>query len=270
MTYFGVLATFILPPIVLMGVLVPLREWCALLRGESAQIRWEPFVILGIHVLMALFYTTPWDNYLVATGVWWYDENLVTGITLGYVPIEEYTFFIVQTIMTGLWTIGLMRTVTPTRESIPVRPRLRLGLTAAVVIGWAVSTAVLLSGWVPGTYLTLILSWALIPVFVQIVFGGDILVANWRLLVLSIGVPTLYLWVVDYLAINSGTWTIDPIQTTGVKVGVLPLEEMVFFLMTIVLIGFGMTLMLSPVAKRRAQALVARFKNTEDGHAVAK
>ena len=60
-------------------------------------------------VLIAVAYTTPWDNYLVATNVWWYDESLVTGLKLGWVPIEEYTFFVLQTLMTGLWTLAVMQ-----------------------------------------------------------------------------------------------------------------------------------------------------------------
>ena len=52
--------------------------------------------------MVAVLYTTPWDNYLVATGVWWYDPHLVAGLVLGWVPIEEYTFFILQTLAMGL------------------------------------------------------------------------------------------------------------------------------------------------------------------------
>ena len=58
----------------------------------------------------------------------------------------------------------------------------------------------------------------------------------------------------------SGTWTIDPGQTTGIKLGPLPLEEMVFFLMTNLLIGFGVTLMLSEESKNRARTINARLK----------
>ena len=65
-------------------------------------------MVLGL-ILVAVTYTTPWDNYLVATGVWWYDENLVTGVTFGYVPIKEYTFFVVQTVLTGMWMIWLLQ-----------------------------------------------------------------------------------------------------------------------------------------------------------------
>src|SRR6185503_20826468 len=57
---------------------------------------------IAIHVLLAVVYTTPWDNYLVATGVWYYNPRLVTGFVIGYVPIEEYTFFVLETILSGL------------------------------------------------------------------------------------------------------------------------------------------------------------------------
>jgi putative membrane protein len=57
---------------------------------------------------------------------------------------------------------------------------------------------------------------------------------------------------VDALAITNGTWTIDPAQTTGIMIGRLPLEEMVFFFMTNLIIGLGMTLMLSPASHARA------------------
>ncbi len=62
------------------------------------------------------------------------------------------------------------------------------------------------------------------------------------------------------VALSSGTWVVDPAQTTGLTVDVLPLEEMVFFLMTNLLIAFGVTLMLSAEAERRARALTARLR----------
>ena len=79
---------------------------------------------------------------------------------------------------------------------------------------------------------------------------------NWRWVPTSCGTaagwslaallpPWLYLSAADYLAIGAGTWTIDPAQTTGILLGgVLPIEEVVFFLLTNVLIVFGMVLLL--------------------------
>ena len=80
------------------------RERAAALSATSIGLA------IGLHVLIALLYTTPWDNYLVATGVWWYDPSLVTGVVLGWVPIEEYTFFILQPILVGVWLVLLSQT----------------------------------------------------------------------------------------------------------------------------------------------------------------
>ena len=259
MTYFSVLGIFVVPPTLVLLALVPQDAWRWLIKGKE-RVNWEPYLVVLVHVLLALVYTTPWDNYLVATHVWWYDPELVSGVTIGWVPIEEYTFFVVQTLLTGLWTLGLTRHVFKSPPRV-LRGAATLRVASLIVFGlWVVSTLLLLRGPASTTYLTLILSWALIPVLLQVAFGADILLANWRLLVAAVAAPTLYLWLVDAIAIQSGTWTIDPAQTTGLKAGPLPLEEMVFFLMTNLIIAFGVTLMLSEASKIRARAVLERVR----------
>jgi lycopene cyclase domain-containing protein len=214
---------------------------------------------------MALIYTTPWDNYLVATGVWWYDPRLVTGLTLGWVPVEEYTFFILQAAVTGLWALAVQRSIVS--ETPPVKQSTRARLWSSVIVAaiWLASTILLLSGWQAGTYLALILSWALIPVLLQTAFGADILLSNSRILWLTILPPTLYLWLVDAIALSGGTWTIDPAQTTGWMVGVIPIEEMLFFFMTNLIIGFGMTLLCAPTSKERAGTWIKKLRSKRAG-----
>jgi putative membrane protein len=258
MTYFGILAVFILPPLAILLAFVPRDLWQWLFRRRGAP-NWEANGVVLAHVLIALVYTTPWDNYLVAQGVWWYDPELVTGITFGWVPLEEYTFFVLQTLMTGLWTLGLMRYVVHTAVSFTPRRGLRIGASAVLILFWLVSAGILAAGWQPGRYLALILVWALFPVLIQFIFGADILWANRRLLAAAILPVTVYLWVVDAIAIGSGTWIIDPAQTTGISLGPLPIEEMVFFLMTNVIIAFGIILMLSPLSKTRLQGWLDRY-----------
>lgn len=258
MTYFGILAAFILPPLVILLILVPRDVW-RWMADRRVHVDWRPYWIILIHVALALIYTTPWDNYLVATRVWWYDPNLVTGQTIGYVPVEEYTFFIVQTLMTGLWSLAVMRHIVPQVMPLVPNPQLRLQSGVVVSVIWLASTLLLLAGWKPGTYLTLILSWALIPVLIQTAFGADILAASLPRILWTVIPSTIYLWAVDYLAIQSGTWVIDPAQTTGIKLGILPLEEMVFFFMTNLIISLGITLMLSPESHKRARAWLDRY-----------
>lgn len=257
MTYFGVLLTFIVPPLLALAVWVPRDLWRWLLK-KGPRGNWFPYQSILLHVLIALVYTTPWDNYLVATGVWWYDPALVTGITLGWVPIEEYTFFIVQTLLTGLWTVWMLRRF----PAAPLRPNTRLRVVASLVVAvlWVLSLALWLSGWQPGVYLSLILVWALLPILLQVAFGSDILLARGRAVLMAAGVPTLYLWAVDALAITSGTWTIDPQQTTGIKLYTLPVEEMLFFAVTNIIIACGITLMLHAESLQRAKTVFLRIK----------
>jgi len=61
-------------------------------------------------------YTTPWDNYLIWRDVWHYGTDRVVG-TIGYVPVEEYLFFLLQPILTGFWLYWLLsRTSEPVQE----------------------------------------------------------------------------------------------------------------------------------------------------------
>lgn len=262
MTYFGFLAIFLGIPIVL------LAAWHLNRRNHQHsphtwRLQKRSFLVIALHVAIALIYTTPWDNYLVATGVWWYDPALVTGITLGWVPIEEYTFFVLQPIFSSLLLLAIMQR----RELRPSSNRLeRVRLIAVVVAGlvWFLSVINLLSGWQPGVYLGLELGWALPPIILQLAFGADILWKYGRRVALAVLAPTLYLSAADALAINTGIWMIDPEQSLHWLIGgVLPFEELIFFLLTNILIVFGVTLSLAPESRDRflsvKEALSARL-----------
>lgn len=261
MTYFAFLAWCVGIPLLMLAFL----NWQDYRRGNylPATLRgWSATAVVIAHVLVALIYTTPWDNYLVATNVWWYNPQLVTGIVLGWVPIEEYIFFVVQTIMTSLWVHFLAR-------RLPLKPlpapaeggRMRLLSTGLVMLLWLPFVVILIVGWQPGAYLALTLVWALPPLVLQLAFGADILWRYRYLLFWGIAAPTLYLAVGDTFPIGAGTWTIDPMQSTGIFIGSLPVEEGVFFLMTNTLIVLGTLLVLAKESQERApKALVARMR----------
>lgn len=253
MDYFAVLGVFIGPWLVLLGGLwiYHARRKTPMGAGLTGA---NPYIILLAHVFLAVTYTTPWDNYLVATNVWWYDEEHVIGLTLGYVPIEEYTFFVVQTLFTGLLLLLLAHYFFPEPPRFAPRPLFRRWSLFAAAAIWFAALILLVSGWRPGTYLALTLVWAFVPIMIQLGFGADILLARWRLIALCLFVTTTYLCTVDALAIVSGTWTIDPEQSTGIMIGgVLPLEEMIFFWITNVLVTLGVTLMMAAESQPRAQ-----------------
>lgn len=241
MTYFGFLLRFLVIPIALLAMLTYVDLRAKRQLPPSLRLL-PPWLLIGVLMMIALIYTTPWDNYLVASGVWWYDPTLVTGITFGWVPIEEYTFFILQPIMTGLWLLFLARRVRADGAFTP-RNGIRTVSAAGVALLWVAAVILLLSGWKPGNYLSLELAWALPPIVLQLAFGADILWHHRRLVITAILSSTLYLCVTDAIAIGSGTWTINPELTTGILLGgVLPLEEAAFFLLTNVLLVCGLTL----------------------------
>ena len=253
MTYFGFLAIFLALPL---GILA-LLTWRDIRQGRRLPdaLNAFPFAFtLLAHVVLALVYTTPWDNYLVATGVWYYNPALVTGITLGWVPLEEYCFFILQTLLTGLWLLFLAKRLTPP-ATFRASSRLRLVATALVGTIWLASVGMLLADWSPGVYLGLILAWALPPIALQLFFGADILWHHRRLVGLTLVSAVLYLAAVDSLAIGSGTWTIDPAQSFNLFLGgTLPVEEFIFFLMTNTLIVFGVVLVQAQQSQARVRA----------------
>ncbi len=266
MTYFGFLGIFVVTPIVLLSLLL----WRDRAKGRLQPTRlrnYAPAWVIALHVVIAVVYTTPWDNYLVATEVWWYDDDLVVGIVLGWVPLEEYCFFVLQTVMTGMWMIWLSRRIAlPPEGGHDNRPLRVVGATVAALI-CLVSIVVLVMQWKPGTYAALELGWAAIPIAIQLGFGADILWHHRRLVATTILSATAFLGAADALAISSGTWTISEELTLGFKLGgILPIEELLFFFLTNTLVTFGSVLALAHESKAR---LPAAFRPQTGGQPAA-
>ena len=257
MTYFCFLIRFIIIPLAL---LLSITGW-ELRRKTRAQ--YQPsravWLAIGLHVLLAVVYTTPWDNYLVATKVWGYAPQLVSGLVIGWVPVEEYSFFILETVLTGLvWWFVSRRIAEPAGFS-PAKG-LRAGALVGAGLVWLAAILILALGWKPGTYLALILAWALPAIAPQLAFGADILWLNRKLLVWTIFPLFVYLAGIDSIAIASGTWQIDLSQSTGVFLWKLPIEEALFFGVTVVLVAFGLTLALSPAGRTRWKEWKVQFQ----------
>ena len=245
MTYFGFLLRFLVIPII---VFLAITWWDnknnrPTLGFNNGKAVW---IAILIHIVLAMVYTTPWDNYLVATGVWYYNPELVTGIVIGYVPIEEYTFFVLETILAGLWWWFLARRIPePKQEFKPNRFLVYLS-TCVLVILWLFFTYLFFFGGVELTYLSIILFWALPAILPQMLYGADILWHYRKLVFTAIFIPGLYLSLMDIIALTDTTWSISKEQTTGIIFfNILPLEEVLFFFITNILISFGMTLLLS-------------------------
>jgi lycopene cyclase domain-containing protein len=233
MTYMMFHFVFTLPAIIGLALTLPrpLRE----IGGGRA--RWA----IPLLCVIAFSYTTPWDNYLVAKRVWWYGADRVIA-TIGYVPVEEYMFFILQPILTGLFLYHVLgRWTQPDRPSGVTPHFVGAGFWLIVSV---VSFAALASDWDKALYLSLILSWCSPVLAGMWLYDGETLWRKRRTMLVAVGIPTLYLWVADAIAIYQNIWTISSEYTLGFGVWTLPLEEATFFLVTNLLVVKGILLFL--------------------------
>ena len=232
MSYFAFHLVFTLPPILLLALVQPKP-----LAGIGGFRAW---LGLPLIVLLALVYTTPWDNYLIWRDVWHYGTGRVVG-TIGYVPVEEYLFFLLQPILTGLWLYWLLP-----RTSEPVKQEYSTGVQTSGTLLCIVLSIVgaLMLRWDRSVYLGLILVWAGPVLALQWAVGGQQLWAMRRTWLTGTLVPTLYLWCADRVAIGQGIWSISDVYTTGFELLGLPIEEATFFLVTNLLVTQGLLLLL--------------------------
>ena len=64
----------------------------------------------------------------------------------------------------------------------------------------------------------------------------------------------VYLSVADHLAISAGIWNFGEGKHLGVYVGAVPLEEVLFFVMTSLLVSLGLALFTALLAPKGARA----------------
>jgi lycopene beta-cyclase len=251
MTYLGFHLIFIVPPLLVLLYVA---------RHAPARLGSRAWWTLPAVATIAVIYTTPWDNYLVYRGIWWYGADRVMGI-IGYVPIEEYLFFILQPLLTGAWTYVLLLRA-GADEYRPPRSEPEDGVTTAAsgqlalpggarAMGVAFYLLVTAAGalaltYVAGLYLGLILVWVGPVLAAQWFFMAATAIRMARTFALAVAVPTVYLWIADRIAIGAGIWSISPEYTTGLHLAGLPIEEAIFFLATNLLVVQGVLLFLQP------------------------
>ncbi|RKG60833.1 lycopene cyclase domain-containing protein [Corallococcus sp. AB011P] len=91
MTYARFLGLFVVLPILF------------LLVRYRRTLSWRGLAPLGLLLIIVYAATSPWDNMAVKWGLWGFDPERIWGVKLGYLPLEEYLFFGLQTLLVGLW-----------------------------------------------------------------------------------------------------------------------------------------------------------------------
>ncbi|KDE03949.1 hypothetical protein MVLG_05583 [Microbotryum lychnidis-dioicae p1A1 Lamole] len=195
---------------------------------------------------IAITATIPWDSYLIRNRIWSYPPSSCLGPTLASIPIEEVFFFFIQTYITSciyalcskpvLHVLLLPRS---TKAADRVTRIASIGMMAFLGVT-AVAVDQLRRGgeW---TYMALIVAW--VSPFLALLWGvasSHIIALPLYATLIPILLPTVYLWVCDALALQRGTWVIERGTKLGVAVYGLEVEEAVFFLLTNVMVVFGL------------------------------
>jgi lycopene cyclase domain-containing protein len=170
---------------------------------------------------------------------------------IGYVPIEEYSFFVLQSMLVATVWLAATRGITahppptPEKQALPWR-WLGLGVMGAMVVA---SLFGLAYGPSKAFYVSIVTAWALPILMIQWAFGAECLVAQRS----SWGKPALACWVylciIDQWAIGQGIWFIARSQSLPrLAWQTLPLEEVWFFLVTTLMCTWTLQLVVTAEA----------------------
>lgn len=247
LTYWQVHLYYNIPPIIVLWILF-----------QPFITKFDKVKILAMSIF-AIVYATPWDNYMIYLKVWWYGKDAVIG-RIGLAPIEEYIFFVTQTVFTSLWTIFCTRWTMhsqflrkPSRtEFYCKRYIVSLALAVLSACGWFYADVH--SKWY---YLCAITWWAMPFLTFTWYIAGNFISQQLLLVLLSVFAPSFYLWFVDINGLRGGVWHIN--EATSLEIfffNDLPLEEVLFFIISNFILVFGL------LTLDRSKAILNTFSNS--------
>jgi lycopene cyclase domain-containing protein len=109
-------------------------------------------------------------------------------------------------------------------------------------------------------YLFLETVWFLPVIVGQWLFAPHILRSRWKAIPLVALPIAAYLTARDKVALDAGTWTISEESSTGAKIGSVPIEEAIFFLLTSWVSAQGAILLSDERSPTVARALMRKAK----------
>jgi lycopene cyclase domain-containing protein len=237
MTYLRFHLIFNLPLLVLLAALTGMVPWTV-----------EEITAFGVVLLAVMIFTTPWDNLAAKWGIWGFPREKYS-LRIGYLPVEEYAFFLLQSANVMLavralfhylpdWQVGL-----ETAVGMP-----QLICLGASLVPWGIVALNL--RWLrrkagPRVNYAIHLAWFLPVIYLQWILAPQLFWMHLGLLMLLTAAFGIYYTLADLAAVRAGTWFFDEKQITGIKFfGVLPWEEIAFFFLTSLLVAQSYLLLL--------------------------
>ncbi|MCE0497137.1 MAG: lycopene cyclase domain-containing protein [Methylacidiphilales bacterium] len=237
MTYFRFHLIFNLPLLLVLAALNAPAPWLH-----------EEILAPALVLLAVVVFTAPWDNLAVKWGIWGFPREKYS-LRIGYLPLEEYAFFLLQSVNVMLAVRALFHLFPNLQTGLETSPGMVTWLClGASVVPWAIVAAQLY--WLrrkagPRVNYAVHLAWFLPVIYGQWVLAPFLFWAHAGLLVLITAVFGIYYTLADFAAVRAGTWFFDEKQITGVKlVGLLPWEEIAFFFLTSLLVAQSYLLLL--------------------------
>ncbi len=237
LTYFRFHLLFNLPPLLVL-----------LFLGAGAP--WHPgeAVALGWVLLAVLLFTTPWDNFAAKRGIWGFPREKYS-FRLGYLPVEEYLFFLWQSLNVMLAVRAgfryLPRWHTYQQSSFTRVTLVLLGLSLLAWLAMIVPLRRLRQKTGPRLNYTLHLVWFLPVLYLQWVMAPPVFTAHAAMLGWITAGFGIYYTLADLVAVRAGLWFFDEKQITGARLpGGLPWEESAFFFLTSLLVAQSYLLLL--------------------------
>lgn len=235
MSYFRFHLIFNLPVLIVLAIA---NAWAPWSPGELIAAGW---VLLAVTV-----FTTPWDNLAAKWGIWGFPREKYS-VRLGYLPLEEYAFFWLQSLNVMLAVRALLSFGWLTGQDAVLDTWTLYCLGGSLVpwafIAWQLRRLRRMAG--PRVNYAIHLAWFLPVIYFQWVLAPQLFLGHAGLLALVTVAFGAYYTLADIVAVKGGTWFFDETQITGVKLaGILPWEEIAFFFLTSLLVAQSFLLLL--------------------------
>lgn len=205
------------------------------------------WLCLGALFLAVGIFTSPWDNAAVKKGIWGFPPHL-HSFKIKYLPIEEYLFFFIQTLLVALST----RSAYLYFPSLSHHLETDLSPFNGIIIfllffiwflfGKLIKKNPLSQRW---NYTFHLFFWFTPVILLQWGVGYNVFTPVFPFLLLISLAWGLYYTLCDLIATYQGIWHFDSQQIQGFKLlNILPWEESAFFWITSLLVAQSYILLL--------------------------